>query len=273
MTRVEINGVALNVMAALGPADAVPLVLLHGFTGSAASWATHQMAWQTVAPTLAVDALGHGASAAPADPARYGLEQVAADLVALADQQGWAQFDLLGYSMGGRMALQLAVAAPARVRRLILESATPGLATEAERAARIASDELLAARLERDGIAPFVDYWERIPLFASQSRLPAAVLAAQRAQRLRNDPRGLAASLRGAGTGRMTPLHAELPRLTVPTLLVAGALDAKFAALAAAMHAALPNAELAVLPDVGHAAHLEAPAAFNSLVTHFIRRP
>jgi 2-succinyl-6-hydroxy-2,4-cyclohexadiene-1-carboxylate synthase len=248
--------------------EGAPLVLLHGFTGSSATWAPHVASWP--ARAIAVDLPGHGQTDAPADSARYRMEATVADLVALLDQLGVERAHVLGYSMGGRVALHLAAAHPERVATLILESASPGLATQAERAARVAADTALAASIGRDGIAAFVDRWEALQLWASQARLPDAVRAGLRAQRLNNRPLGLANSLRGLGTGAQAPLHYRLADLPVPALVIAGMLDAKFAAIARAMAAALPQGRLALVPEAGHAVHLEQPALFDRLVAEFL---
>src|SRR5262249_40601079 len=155
-----------------------------------------------------------------AEPARYRMEHAVADLTGLLDRLGIARAAWLGYSMGGRVALQLAVAQPARVAALVLESASPGIADPAERAARVRGDGALADFVAREGIGAFVARWEGLPLFASQDRLPSATRAALRRQRLANGPVGLANSLRGLGQGAQAPLCDELGSAEVPTLLV-----------------------------------------------------
>ena len=265
--RLTVNGLGFTVEAG---GSGEPLVLLHGFTGSAASWRAHRPALEARHRVVAPDLLGHGGSDAPADPARYAMAPTVADLAGLLDQLELRAILLLGYSMGGRVALHFAAAHPERVRGLILESASPGLATAAERAARIAADEALAARIEREGLAAFVDHWERLPLFAGQAQLPAEVRAALRTQRLANNPAGLANSLRGLGTGAQPSLWDRLPEIRTPALLMAGALDEKFTAIAQQMAAALPTARLAIVPAAGHTVHLEQPEAFQRLVTEFI---
>lgn len=272
MPRMAINGVQLNVLVQPGPPAAPALALLHGFTGNAASWQPLMAALSDVCSSVAIDALGHGASDAPDDPARYSMPWVINDVLTVMERLGHARFLLLGYSMGGRMALQIAVAAPERLLGLILESASPGLRDEAERAARRAADERLAQMLEHDGIAAFVEHWERLPLFASQQRLPTTVRQALRAQRLSNNPRGLAHSLRGAGTGAQQALHERLHALHVPTLLIAGALDDKYCAIARDMAMRLPRARLAIVADAGHCVHLEQPHHFAELVRDVVRQ-
>jgi 2-succinyl-6-hydroxy-2,4-cyclohexadiene-1-carboxylate synthase len=267
MARITANGVHLNVeMSGQGP----PVVLLHGFTGSAESWRAHSAVLGQTFTTLAVELLGHGASDSPADPARFGMDQCAADLIAIFDHLGLARVNLLGYSMGGRVALHVAVAHPGLVATLILESASPGLAGLDERRARVASDEALANSIEQQGLEAFVDSWSRLPLFASQAALPEAVRADLRAQRLRNNPRGLANSLRGLGTGVTPPLWDRLQDVRCPTLVIAGALDTKYVAIAQAMAAGLAASRLAIVPEAGHAAHLEQPEAFDRLVLEFL---
>ncbi|MFV9505055.1 MAG: 2-succinyl-6-hydroxy-2,4-cyclohexadiene-1-carboxylate synthase [Oscillochloridaceae bacterium umkhey_bin13] len=251
-----------------------PLLLLHGFTGSRAEWAVLSPMLAAHHELIMVDLIGHGESPAPADPAAYPLEGGIADLLNLLDRLGLAQVDLLGYSMGGRVALQLACTAPERIKRLILLSASPGLADPAERAARIASDEALADKIEARGLHWFVDHWASIPLFASQqTNLSANERAALRQRRLQGNPSGYANSLRGMGTGRMANLWPALPTLNLPTLLITGALDAKFVALGQQMAAALPQARHVSLPAVGHAVHLEQPQACAKLVVGFLREP
>ena len=265
MSRMTINGIQYYVECRSACA---PLLLLHGFTGSSATWASHVAVWP--AGAIAVDLPGHGQTEAPADANRYRMEATVADLVALLDRLGVERAHVLGYSMGGRVALHLAAAHPERVATLILESASPGLATQVERDARVAADAALAASIERDGIAAFVDRWEALPLWASQASLPDEVRASLRAQRLNNRATGLANSLRGLGTGAQAPLHDRLADLPMPALVIAGMLDAKFAAIARAMAAALPQGRLALVPEAGHAAHLEQPALFDRLVAGFL---
>jgi 2-succinyl-6-hydroxy-2,4-cyclohexadiene-1-carboxylate synthase len=177
---------------------------------------------------------------------------------------------VVGYSMGGRVALSLAAAHPSRLRSLLLVGASPGLADPEARAARVEADEALARQIEERGLSHFVDYWMDLPLFASQAKLGDAFRARVRAQRLRCDPGGLARSLRGMGSGAMPPLHDRLPEVSLPVCLVAGSQDGKFVALAESMRYALPDARCALVEGAGHAAHLEDAEQFARIARGFL---
>lgn len=250
-----------------------PLLLLHGFTGSADEWAELTLALAGLREVIAVDLLGHGRSSAPADPMAYTMERCVAALLGLMDALGIARADVLGYSMGGRVALQLAAAAPGRLGRLILESASPGIEDEVERAARAASDDALADRIEARGLEWFVEHWASIPLFASQASLPAAERAALRERRLRGSTTGYANSLRGMGAGRQSSLWARLPRVGMPVLLVSGEIDIKYVAINERMAGLLPDARHIVVAGAGHTVHLERRQAFAQLVVGFLGAP
>jgi 2-succinyl-6-hydroxy-2,4-cyclohexadiene-1-carboxylate synthase len=226
------------------------LVLLHGFTHTGASWRPVIDRLGETYRSLAPDIRGHGA-ASQRQP--VSLPAVIRDLTALAPQR----FTLAGYSMGGRIALHVALALGTRVQRLVLVGASPGIADPSERAARRAADERLADQLAGMSIEQFAQRWAQTPVLAG---LPAEVAAAVHADRLRSTPAGLARALRGLGTGALASLWGRLAELALPVTLVAGQRDAKFIALARAMAAALPAATLVIVPGAGHAVHLEAPA-------------
>ncbi len=241
------------------------LVLAHGFTQT-------RGAWGPVADDLAndhrlvlVDLPGHGGSSG-----------VAADLPRgarlLADAGGAGSY--LGYSMGGRFCLHLALRTPEVVDRLVLVSTTAGMADADERAARRAADEALADELDPPGADPagdaerrdaFLRRWLAQPLFAS---LPPEVGALS--ERRRNTAAGLASSLRLAGTGTQLPLWEELAGLAMPVLVITGAEDAKFDAIARRMVAAIgPNAAHVRVPRAGHAVHLERPGDVAAAIRAF----
>lgn len=249
------------------------LILLHGFTGSAAGWGSHLDSLAAYgARVIAFDLPGHGRSDAPADIQLYSFEACQHLILNALSKLGIGQGEavLLGYSMGGRIALYLALSG--YFSALVLESASPGLQDPVEREQRRASDEALATSIERDGVRAFVERWEKLPMFASQENLTLETREALRRQRLNNRASGLAQSLRGASTGIQPPLHDRLPALHLPVLLLAGELDAKFSAIARSMAGALPQAQLCIIRGAGHTIHLERPGEFDRLVGAFIQQ-
>jgi len=270
-TFVLVNGVRLGIEQRGETSNSdQTLVLLHGFTGSAAGWQHHMDSLAEYGlRIIALDLLGHGQSDAPKDAKRYSIEHCQKDIVAALQELGVqkGQASILGYSMGGRIALYTAFSG--FFRALILESASPGLKDPAEREERRRSDEALAASIEREGVPAFIELWERLPLFASQKTLPFECREALHRQRLQNNAIGLAQSLRGVGTGVQPSLHAQLPTLYMPVLLIAGELDSKFNTIAKHMAQALPQSQLHIIPAAGHTVHLEQPQLFISLVGDF----
>ena len=265
MSRLAVDGVRYEVrVAGSGP----PLLLLHGFTGRGASWGSQLQALRSVSTTIVVDLLGHGRSDAPSDPARHSVERQAADLASIVERVAGGPADVLGYSFGARVGLRLALDAPAAVRRLVLESPSAGIADPKERQSRRAADETLAAIGESYGIAALVARWENMPIFSTQALSPAGRRRLH-ADRLRNRPNGLAASLRGAGQGAMAPMHDRLAEIHASTLVVCGEEDpARARAEFVASH--IPSARLALVEGAGHTPHLEAAARFRALVVPFI---
>ena len=267
MTGYAIDGIRLSVaVEGNGP----PVLLLHGFTGRGSTWDGLVDMLSARHRTIAVDLLGHGASDAPTDPRRYGVDRQASDLATLLERLATVPADVLGYSMGARIAMRLAVDHPAVVRRLVLESPSLGIRDDAERAARRAADEKLARLLDSDGIEAFVDRWQAQPIFATQRALPADVGRRLRRERLANRPEGLAASLRGAGQGTAPPVGEELRGLAIPVLVICGSLDAVGRERAEQVRALVDDARLEVIPGAGHAPHLERPAAFGAAVRAFL---
>jgi 2-succinyl-6-hydroxy-2,4-cyclohexadiene-1-carboxylate synthase len=233
------------------------LVLVHGFTQTGRSWGRLASAWADRFEVVRVDAPGHGRSAAATVDMVEGARLLAA-------AGGPALY--LGYSMGARLALHLALARPDLVHALVLVSGTAGIDDPTERQARRLDDEWLASRLETDGVAEFVRHWLARPLFAGLTEDGAGLAA-----RLENTEAGLAASLRLAGTGAQQSLWDRLPELAMPVLAVAGERDDVFVARAQAMATAIgTNASVAVVPGAGHAAHLEAPDVFLAVVAAFL---
>jgi 2-succinyl-6-hydroxy-2,4-cyclohexadiene-1-carboxylate synthase len=265
--KIVANGVAYHVEV-YGQGE--PLLLLHGFTGSVESWKWLIPKWQDSRKLILVDILGHGLTVSPDDYKRYDIKLAAADLEEILRQLEVEKINVLGYSMGGRLALTFAILYPSRVKKLILESSSPGLKTLEERLSRIKSDETLAFEIEKYGVKKFVEKWENIPLFATQKRLPHEVQERIREGRLRNNEKGLANSLRGMGTGRQPSWWERLHEVTVPTLLLCGKEDKKFCQIASEMAQLMPNAVISQISDSGHAIHVEQPEIFAKIVDEFI---
>ena len=225
------------------------VVLVHGFTQTGASWRPVAERLRARHGVVCPDAPGHGRAAG-----------VTADLWAgarhLGSQGGRGAY--VGYSMGGRLALHLALAEPALVTALVLVSATAGIDDPADRAERVAADQALAARIEAVGVERFLDEWLAQPMFAG---LPAEGRAGRS-----HDADGLASSLRLAGTGAQEPLWSRLGELAMPALVVVGERDAKFRALGERLRDGIPGATLAVVPGAGHTVHLEQPDAFLAVL-------
>jgi 2-succinyl-6-hydroxy-2,4-cyclohexadiene-1-carboxylate synthase len=229
------------------------VVLLHGFGGTRRAWdgVIDRLPPERYLP-LALDLPGHGEYADYA-PRPISFAGCVAHVLARAPER----FALGGYSLGGRIALHVALAAPERVSRLVLVSTTAGIENASERAERSAADHRLADELERVPFEDFVERWRTQPLFAGD---PPEVGALAREDQRRNRPDALAAVLRGIGTGEMTPLWGRLSELTMPVTVLAGERDAKFQALARRMVGLLGEAESIVVPG-GHGLPLESPAA------------
>jgi 2-succinyl-6-hydroxy-2,4-cyclohexadiene-1-carboxylate synthase len=235
------------------------VVLLHGFTHTGASWDPVVAALGESYRAVTPDIRGHG-SASDREPVTLG--GVLGDLAELAP----ARFTLVGYSMGGRLALHAALvpALGARIDRLVLIGASPGIADPVGRNARRVADDALAGEVEHMTIEEFAERWARTPVLAGQ---PPAVAAAVHADRLRSTTAGLASALRGLGTGALPSLWDRLAEIRAPATLIAGERDERFGAIATEMAGGLQEAQVAVIPGTGHAVHLEAPAPVAALIS------
>ena len=242
------------------------IVFLHGFTGS-------KLTWQPVIEHLphninyiAVDLMGHGNSEVSPNPNRYRMEEQLLDLQELFSYLQLESFSLVGYSMGGRIALAYALANNRQVQHLVLESSSPGLRTFKEQQIRREADNQLAARIEQDGLISFINFLENISLYDSQKSLSCEIQEQIRCERLERSPVGLANSLRGIGTGQQPSYWSKLNELENPVYLVTGEYDTKYTKIANEMLTYLKDgAHLQVL-SVGHAIHVENPVEFATII-------
>lgn len=235
------------------------LLACHGFTGSGADFAplgeTLPSAYKLIAP----DFPGHGSRRGLRASKDYTLAAHLAILDAAVAEVS-EPITLLGYSLGGRLALHWALANPPKIRQLILVSASPGLTTETERNERAFADQAAATYLRTQGLAAFYKYWFNQPFFRSLLALPVERLGPIMERRQQNDPEGLALSLEHVGTGALPSLWDRLGELRGPVDLVVGEHDPKFQGIARQMGATMPKARLSTLSGAGHAVHLEQPS-------------
>ncbi|MBC1646482.1 2-succinyl-6-hydroxy-2,4-cyclohexadiene-1-carboxylate synthase [Listeria welshimeri] len=246
------------------------LLMLHGFTGSNKTFQESITHLEEHFSIVAPDLLGHGKTDSPDEIARYSIERIVEDIVTILQELKIMQCFVLGYSMGGRVATAFASAHPEMVRGLILVSSSPGLAQKDLQKSRVQADNRLADMLESEGIRSFVDYWEKLALFASQEILSDELKKRIRLERLAQNPNGLAMSLRGMGTGKQPSYWNHLADFTFPVLLMTGSLDEKFEKIAQEMQQLLPNSTHVTVQNAGHAVYLEQPNIFLSQLTNWL---
>lgn len=251
----------------LGDPSHPPICFLHGFLGQRQDWLPIAEALSPQFFCILPDLPGHGENPSPSTPLSFDL--LNEGLLALFDALALSHVHLVGYSMGGRAALSFAVHHPARVASLTLESASPGLTTPAERRTRAEEDARRAEAILTGGIEPFVEHWYTLPLFRSLENHPHA-RAQIIARRKQNNPAGVAQAVRDLSPGRQPSVWDQLPRLEMPVLLLAGALDGKYVSVSEQMAARVPHARLVIVPDAGHTVHLEQPVQFISKLENFI---
>ncbi len=255
------------------PGSAPALILLHGFTGTRESFHRVEPFLRHRFTLVRVDLPGHGASPLPSSTGARGFAETLRALERVLDQVEAPTVHVAGYSQGARLALGLALEAPHRVSRLVLESGTAGLHRRTARRERRLQDLLLAQSILRGGVERFVERWESLPLFDGLRQLPEAERASLRARRSGATAEGLAGALQCLGLGVQPDYWGALWRFRRPTLLLTGARDLKFTALARRMAAELPLVWSCAFDGVGHAPHLEAPAAWAQEVTAFLETP
>lgn len=266
---ITVRGLPIHVVMN-GDAHLPTIVFLHGFTGSTSTWNEVREQIGSEFRTIAIDLTGHGKTGIPEDPARYAMEEQIKDLHTIFQLLSLQTFVLVGYSMGGRIALAYSIQYPEHIQGLVLESASPGLATEEARKARRQADENLACTILEEGVPAFVDKWENIPMFHSQKMLPEAKRINIRNERLHQSEQGLANSLKGIGTGCQPSYWDFIGKLEADVLLITGELDEKFVTIAREMNKSAPTWKHMIVPEAGHAIHVEKPTLFATMVKEFI---
>ena len=247
------------------------IIFLHGFTGSSKTWDSIIKQVPASVKCIAVDLLGHGRTEAPLESERYQMHEQVLDLHDLFVSQHVSNFTLVGYSMGGRIALAYALTYPEHVKRLVLESASPGLQSMTDQQTRKKADELLAKKIEDEGMPAFVDFWQDIALFQTQKKLSDLRRQDIRQERLQQTPLGLANSLKGMGTGSQPSYWSQLNKLTMPVTLITGQLDEKFQLIAKQMKNRIENCQHLEVLAVGHAIHVENPVQFATIIMEQVK--
>jgi 2-succinyl-6-hydroxy-2,4-cyclohexadiene-1-carboxylate synthase len=247
--------------------DAV--LFLHGFLGRGAQWeevaAPLRQRWSVLTPDLP----GHGNNLNGDLHTPLTFDRLVDELAEILDTRKIARLALVGYSLGGRLALHFACRFPQRVACLVLESSSPGILEADERARRLEEDRQRANVIMQEGLPVFVERWYRQPLFASLQQRPDLLTKVQHAAR-QNDPRWMAKVIYELSPGRQTPLWDCLPRLKMPALLIAGEQDKKYSALMAEMAIRLPHAHLVIAPRAGHNVHVEQAEWYRTLLLEYL---
>ncbi|MBI3170600.1 MAG: 2-succinyl-6-hydroxy-2,4-cyclohexadiene-1-carboxylate synthase [Chloroflexi bacterium] len=247
-----------------------PLFFLHGFLGSGRSWRDINAALQKDYSCIMPDLPGHGENTKGELSSPLNFELLTDWLSHLLDEFHIPKIHLVGYSLGGRIALAFACRYPKKILSLTLESANPGILDESERTRRLAEDAARAESILKDGMSAFVDEWYKMPLFASLNKHPEKLSTIKEAAS-RNDPQWMAKVIRELSPGLQTPLWDSLPTLSFPVLLIAGGEDKKYVQVTQKMTERIPNSRSVIVPDAGHNVHAEQPETYISLLKDFLQ--
>ncbi|MFC2102908.1 2-succinyl-6-hydroxy-2,4-cyclohexadiene-1-carboxylate synthase [Bacteroidota bacterium] len=248
------------------------VVMIHGFTGSLEDWRDISVNLTNNFNYIGIDLVGHGKSDSPVVENRYTQQSIVKMIDDLLNHLSIEKAVLLGYSMGGRVALCYAVEHSQKLGGLVLESTSAGIANAIARKKRTEEDEELAKYIETEGLEKFVDLWVGKQIFNTQLRFSNEKLKALKKKRLLNTATGLANSLRGFGTGKMGNISILFNSIQCPVLLVTGSLDTKFTGLNAQLKQKLKSAEHKIIKNAGHNTHLEETKKFVDAVNKFLSK-
>jgi 2-succinyl-6-hydroxy-2,4-cyclohexadiene-1-carboxylate synthase len=247
------------------------VVVLHGFSGDGSAMLPLAEACTNGRPALVLDLIGHGASDAPSSVEPYAMSSVVDQVLSLIGPSEPGSVHLIGYSMGGRVALSMAARAPWYFASVTTISASAGIDDPIDRAARHEADHVRADHIEQIGLPLFIDEWLQLPLFASYvASLDDESRSATIDQRCRSSATGLANSLRGTGTGAMPPLWQQLTGLRSPLLAIAGERDKHYVALAERMAQQAPFGQVSIVANAGHVTHAENLKHVSTIVGSFL---
>ncbi len=250
-----------------------PLILfLHGFMGNSHEFEPAIQLLGNDFSYLTLDLPGHGKTQVFGGDSCYSMVNTAQGIIQLLDRLNITQCFVVGYSMGGRLALYLTLHFPGRFTKVVLESASPGLATEKQRLERMQKDEQIARKLSRTtnqgDFMTFLSHWYAQPIFGDIKSHPQFNYMIS--DRLENNPAELAKSLRIMGTGKQPSLWSKISENQIPLLLLAGEYDQKFIDINSQMLQLCPSCQFKMINNAGHNIHLENTLSFVEAVNHFL---
>lgn len=251
----------------------IPILALHGFTGCAEDFALLAKQPEFAhTPIFAPDLPGHSQSSALDDPLSYALETSFKAINVITQKLMPNGFHLLGYSMGGRLALHYVLSnKPENLKKLILISTSPGIESKSERSERHQEDKKNANRILSGGTAAFIESWQRLPLIITQKQnIPHSDYQEILARKQKQNPTGLANSLLYMGAGALPEAWNRLKEINTPTLLLTGELDSKYCNLMQKMHPLIAQSQLTILPTLGHCTHLENAPQSAKIIQSFL---
>lgn len=248
-----------------------PILFLHGFTGSSNDWKFIEGSLSSEFTPILIDLIGHGKSVSPKEIEKYSEESQIEIINQLIEFLSIQEIILVGYSMGGRLALLFTVNFPKKVKTLVLESSSFGIDDFNERKERVLSDTELAGKIENNGIINFIDYWMNIPLFESMGNVDPAKFEKFKKRKIsENNIVGLKNSLVGFSQGNMKFLGKTLKSIKIKVLILAGELDKKYCRIGEQLHREIQNSEFRIVSDCGHNVHFEKPEDFLKFLNSFL---
>lgn len=249
----------------------IPILFLHGFTGSSNDWEFIDGNLPDEYTPIFIDLIGHGKSSSPSDKEKYSEESQLKIINDLLTFLSIKEIILVGYSMGGRLALLFTINFPNRVKALVLESSSFGLENKIERKDRILSDVELAKKIENIGILNFIDYWMNIPLFDSMKSIDPTQLDELKKRKIsENNIIGLKNSLLGFSQGSMSYLGNSLKDIKIDVLIISGKLDKKYCRIAEELNSLIHASDIKIISDCGHNVHFEKPEDFLKFLNVFL---
>ncbi len=249
--------------------NGLPLLLIHGFTGSNKSFDIVSKYMQQYFKVVRIDLVGHGKSMTY-NESDYSFENSINSIISIINKLKFRKVNILGYSLGGRIAMHIASNFQKKINNLILCSASYGLENPEEKKKRINSDQKLISLLEEKGIKDFVNYWESISLWESENKLPLEKRTKHKKIRLENNPLGLAMNLKNQGQGKQNNLLPELQKIDTKTLILYGSNDEKYKRISKKLSNSIRKSKTIMVPESGHNIILENPIFVSREVKDFI---